>query len=330
MASDKETNKNQDTIPESVLFSANRLLTESETPLTSENLTNILKTITPNPDTEQIEQYITKQKRLQPSSQPTNHPPSQSIEKIKTADGLLLTIAPLENGDYSIYLEENLKTRSPKEKNKGLENLVNAIGFITTIKNRKEKYLPQKGSGAIKLVTLRVSELKENLPQEEKLLQEIQLYRNLQKRLGERIKKVGDIFSSDSLEDIEFYTHLETTSIYKKVIKLSNLAYGMRELYGLIKVNSEIKRSEIISSNKTRKVSEQRRIAMFILKHKYDLSYPDIGKVLGEKGNPKNHATAILSLREKYFNMKNFNQEKYASLDIPEAYQEAKKRQIKK
>lgn len=322
MTSDKpepnpKPNKDQQIVSERLYFSANRLLKESGIPLTSENLTNILQSINIEPDIKQVEQYIAKQEKLKSTAQKT----SQPLEiKTETEDGLTLSVTENENGGYSIYLQENLKANDPQRCDK-LEYLINSINAITPIKKREDKYLPQEKGGAIRLVTLKVSELEKPTNAKERLNQEIQLYRNLQ--------KVQNSSPKSSHNNIEFYTHLENDHIYRKARKFLELANGLRELYGLIEINSRITRSEIISSKRPVEICEQRRIAMFVLKHKYGLSYPDIGKVLGGKGSPKNHAGIISNLNETHFDMANFDQKKYASLDIPEAYQEAKIRQKK-
>lgn len=255
------------------------------------------------------------------------------MEKIAKSDtdGLKLILTETDDGEIQAILEEDLEIGLGQ---KGIDNLLRILRVFADVKIIEAKLIDEAdGEGKRKrVIELRISEAREITRLDKEELRRIKLYINLFQTLRRRMAQVEEekcFLPKDSLDDIEFYTHLgvgeEIEKIYKEQERLLELAYFLRELYGIIQAKTGITRAQIISDKKLPKISKARRIVMFILRHKFDfLSLSAIAAITGEIGEPKDHATVILALKK--FNKKGLDLESYKTGTPPELYEDAARR----
>lgn len=212
------------------------------------------------------------------------------------------------------------------------------IGYIRsfcdfTVVNKEVK---EEDDGQKRQITLEIKNIRKPENLETVLMQKLKLVEATQQTLVNRLKHIDktSYFPPEILDDIEFYTHLTHIprdgkafhlTVEDKIhqsINLTPLAFFLRDLYGVVQVESGVTRQQIYSNKKTALICEERTKVAFILRNKFPyLSTTNIGIIIGEIGKPKNHATVILALRK--FDMTDFDKEIYYSGDPFSLYADA-------
>jgi len=261
-------------------------------------------------------------------------------QEYQTDDGMKLVLTEDKDGQITGILEEDLELSHNRS---NLENLLKILEIFTTIESIDRKYTSgPNGGGEKTLVTeLKLNKKKKFEGLEKERLQQIILYKNLQKTLNKRMKVVEEerlAFPRSALDYIEYWTHLSADEIcytrntpfpslkkkYEVRARLLDIADFVREFYGIIQIKTGITRKRILSDAKDTKTARERAIMMYLLRKEFDfLSFPNIGKIMGEIGKPKHHATVIVNLKK--FNPEELDQEFYKKASTLELYKKTKR-----
>lgn len=211
----------------------------------------------------------------------------KTVFESKTDDGMRVILRETKDG-IQVSLREDLDLYPSDSR---IMNLVEIIRIITEVDSVEREHTEKE-----LMVRLKINEVEKLEGLEAILAKQIKLYKNLQKALEKTIDDFQKM-PKTLADDIEFFTHL---GIEKKRIKrFSELAYFLRELYALIEIKTGISREQIISKTHRMKITRERAIVMYLLRKRFDfLTSPGIGKILGELGKPRNHATVLLALKK--------------------------------
>ncbi len=187
-----------------------------------------------------------------------------------------------QNGELKILLEEQYEVNSGI-KSKG-ENLITILKDLGRIRNVKRSYVDKAGGRGDLSITC-LLELKELPSIMEIFLAEIKLYRDLQDRLISVIAKLEKKHSTkDLFEDVNFFTNYQKENIsIEQLKKMTNAAYFLKEIFGLIEINEGITREDIISSKKSKKIIKTKAIIAYLLRYKFGLNFSIIASALGQK-----------------------------------------------
>jgi len=235
-------------------------------------------------------------------------PEEPIVTEHKTKGGMRLTLTTKPDGRIYASLEEDLEL--PKSRDK-LRHLTDLIKTLTTVTNSGESTAPGRGSEK-QVIEMLISDVHEFKGPNATLLREIMLYQYLQDSLERAIREVGKQTTTnpDEVADaIQYYTNLAAPQVEKQLL-LTDLAYFMRELYGVIQAETNVTMDHIRSKLKSRSISENRHAAMHVVWHRFHdpedskkgckgLSSSDIGRVFGPYGGKKNHATVLLAVNRK-------------------------------
>ncbi len=256
------------------------------------------------------------------------------VQESKTDDGMKLILTDEGNGRIASHLEEDLELR----KGKSLENLVKILEIITTVKKKEMNYIqgPNRGGEKKLVVELKLENIEEFIGLNEKQLQLTKLYKTVIKSLLNKMDEIQKERTSSPKtlsDDIEYFTHLGVEA-FKREKKLIELTYFLRTLYGVVQADTKITMKQILSDKKNPKITKPRSIMMYILSNKFrkkywkkdSLSSVDIGKIFGQIGHKKDHATVLLNIKK--FDKKNFDPDFYKNGEPLELYLDAKKRYI--
>lgn len=135
---------------------------------------------------------------------------------------------------------------------------------------------------------------------------------NLIEVLKQKIKQYEEL-SKNSREILgltEFDNYLGKWNSRDFILK-RNIGKDLNELYCILEDRLDISLEEVCSDSKSKNIPVARAIISLFLRNKYDISFLDIGKILGGK----NHATVILGIKkfnrltltpEDYENVTNF------------------------
>ncbi len=242
---------------------------------------------------------------------PYEAPKETKVSKYPQRDGHLLILTESPTG-IRVEIKEDLSVPNSRR------NLEQTVTLIEALTGSKADYIREEGNMEAVINVKTPAELTNKGA-------ETQLYRNLCASLIERLKEVEIERRADPAglkNNVEFYTHLGLPKV-ERTQKLTKLAYFLRELYGLIEINSGVTREEIISDNKSRRIGRARHVMMYIVRTKFSwLSSNEIGTIFGPPDHPKHHVT-ILVTTKKFNPKKGINPERYREKDAETLYKDA-------
>lgn len=185
------------------------------------------------------------------------------------------------------------RTRKSKDQ-ETLEELLKIIKRSAKTKNEKREYKKIGTSEPALLVSLEIDGMKDYDIQE------------------------GKNPLETALSEIESYTHLKSLRKYRALIKnLEEITVFLKQLYSVIKKETGITKEDILSKKRSRGVSKNRFIMIYILRNRFpNLSTTNIGEIM-----KKDHATILVGT-ETGDNKKNKKQfDKYTGI-LPADYKE--------
>lgn len=219
------------------------------------------------------------------------------IDTYEIPGGMILEVLDDEEGGLSVRLRENLG----KKGKSNLEKLINILRTWTHIKSVDMEDITGRDGGKIgSKAILEIIGLKQSTSLEKILLKQIKLYENTQKSLFKMmadVEKQRRLDPKELLDEIQFYTNLEGVN-FNELKERIELAYFLREIYGLVEAETGVTMDEIRSNRKPRKVAENRHALMYLCHYRFPyVSSTTWGKVFSKYGEKaKNHATVLLAL----------------------------------
>jgi hypothetical protein len=245
-----------------------------------------------------------------------------SLETFVTSDELELRLIQ-KGGELRVELNEGLASERDK---KIIDSLEDCIGSLMDV-DKKEVIEGFTFSGdEKKIIKMNIKGFRRLSGLELLRTRKSQFYDKMECVFEKRIEEINNeerpitkrAITSSMLDDIEYWTHLSLLDIkrgdreagscgleyaYKLQRKLLETADFMRELYGLVELNSGITRRDICSDGKSENLAKQRHIMMYIARYRFSfLGSVSLGIMFGNIGKPKNHATVLLA--EKSFDEK--------------------------
>src|SRR4030043_1469093 len=207
-------------------------------------------------------------------------------------DGNLLVLTETPNG-VDVEITENLKPDSRTN----LKNLVTLVKHLTgNSSDVREEYSETNGLK----VTMHVPNIDEKICK-----QSIeQIHRNISVGL---IKKMEDIEKQRRADvnrlvyDIKHYKNMPLDLGYLDKLKEEEIRSNFtRELLDIISTKIRTKKFpkgvpiyEILGNKWSGGISVAREIGMYVIRKALKLSTPEIGKIFGYVGQPKNHTTVV-------------------------------------
>jgi hypothetical protein len=300
-------------------FCSRRLLEQTGTEVTTEKIIELLGISglrLDGQEEQRIAEWVDHYQQL--TLPPMTQEQKKDRDKSTTPDGMKLIITDYGEGYFEAHLEADLELTARGT----LENLISRIGLLTEIKDIKRKTFPGKyGQGEKKIeIDFIIDGLAKFKGLEEERIIQIMLYKQLRESLKEKIvaiEKEKRYDTSNLRGEINFYTHLGFQELYKRILRLTDLSYFLKEIYGLIEVGTQVSkkilsklynvdeektkatRIQILSNKKTRPLAANRHALMYILRNRFkELSSTDIATILGRPESPKNHATVLLAQKE--------------------------------